>query len=131
VYGSNDWYWAYGKNNAQSVLADARHIVELSPSGDNRPFAVIDDGWQPGRGTDKAGVGMWDRKRQVPDMPGLTADIRRAARDRESGSVRCKRCRCAQHMALPRDRATLDPTIPESARKSPTTSRAFGNGGSS
>ncbi|HEY7236555.1 MAG TPA: hypothetical protein VH539_20510, partial [Gemmatimonadaceae bacterium] len=23
VYGSNDWYWAYGKNSAETVLADA------------------------------------------------------------------------------------------------------------
>ena len=47
VYGSNDWYWVYGKNSAETVLADARNIVELSPTSANRPFAVIDDGWQP------------------------------------------------------------------------------------
>ena len=39
VYGSNDWYWAYGKNSADTVRADAAHIVELSPTGENRPFA--------------------------------------------------------------------------------------------
>ena len=50
VFGSNDWYWAYGNNSADTVRADARSIVELSPAGGNRPFAVIDDGWQPGRG---------------------------------------------------------------------------------
>ena len=33
VYGSNDWYYAYGKNSAASFLADARRISELSPSG--------------------------------------------------------------------------------------------------
>src|SRR6185503_96451 len=27
VYGSNDWYWAYGKNSAATVIADAQHIV--------------------------------------------------------------------------------------------------------
>jgi alpha-galactosidase len=46
VYGSNDWYWAYGNNSADSVRLDAQHIVELSPAGTNRPFVVIDDGWQ-------------------------------------------------------------------------------------
>src|SRR6185312_15295013 len=77
VYGSNDWYWAYGKNSADSVRVDARHIVELSPAGKNRPFVVIDDGWQPGRGKDEAGVGTWDRgNEKFPDLPGLTADIR-------------------------------------------------------
>jgi alpha-galactosidase len=60
VYGSNDWYWAYGKNSAATVLADAQHVAELSPSGTNRPFAVIDDGWQPVRGEKKTGVGTWD-----------------------------------------------------------------------
>jgi len=51
VYGSNDWYWAYGKNSADTVRVDAQTIVELSPAGGNRPFAVIDDGWRPGRGS--------------------------------------------------------------------------------
>src|SRR5579863_2944939 len=32
VYGSNDWYYAYGKNSADTVLADAQHIVDLSPT---------------------------------------------------------------------------------------------------
>jgi alpha-galactosidase len=79
VYGSNDWYWAYGNNSAESVRLDAGHIVELSPSMVNRPFVVIDDGWQPGRGKEKTGAGTWDRgNEKFPDMPGLTADIRRA-----------------------------------------------------
>ena len=71
VYGSNDWYWAYGKNNAESVRTDAQHIVELSPTGGNRPFVVIDDGWQPGRGATKAGAGTWDRgNEKFPDDAG-------------------------------------------------------------
>lgn len=79
VYGSNDWYWAYGKNSAATVATDAHHIVELSPNGANRPFAVIDDGWQPGRGAERAGVGTWDRGNdKFPDMPALAGDIRRA-----------------------------------------------------
>src|SRR5207248_11534534 len=74
--GSNDWYWAYGKNSADSVRTDAQHIVELSPLGGARPFAVIDDGWQPGRGSEKAGAGTWDRgNEKFPDMPGLAAEI--------------------------------------------------------
>lgn len=79
VYGSNDWYWAYGKNSAATVIADAQHVVELSPTGGNRPFAVIDDGWQPVRGKDKTDVGMWNRgNEKFPDMPGLAADVKRA-----------------------------------------------------
>ena len=119
VYGSNDWYWAYGKNSAESVLADARHIVELSPSGDNRPFAVIDDGWQPGRGTDKAGVGTWDHGNdKFPDMPGLTAEIRRVGA-RPGIWIRPLQATAdaPNTWRLPRDRATLDPTIPEVRQK--------------
>jgi len=102
VYGSNDWYWVYGKNSADTVRADAQHIVELSPSGENRPFAVIDDGWQPVRGKDKAGVGTWDRgNEKFPDMPGLAADIRRSGArpgvwirplHARGGAPRCAEC---------------------------------------
>jgi alpha-galactosidase len=77
VYGSNDWYWAYGHNSTDSVLTDARHLADLAPPGANRPFAVIDDGWQPERGADKQGVGLWDRgNERFPDLPGLTTRIR-------------------------------------------------------
>src|SRR6266540_765191 len=79
VYGSNDWYWVYGKNSAATVLADAGHIVELAPPDANRPFAVIDDGWQPDRGADKTGVGTWDRgNEKFPDMARLAGAIRQA-----------------------------------------------------
>ena len=72
VYGHNDWYWAYGNNSAETVLVDAQRIVELSPAGANRPFSVIDDGWQPGRGRERAGIGTWDRgNAKFPDMPAL------------------------------------------------------------
>jgi alpha-galactosidase len=119
VYGSNDWYWAYGKNSAETVLTDAKHIAELSPAGENRPFAVIDDGWQPQRGKDKVGVGTWDRgNEKFPDMPGLAAQIRQA------GARAGIWIRPLQAMAdapdawrMPRDRAFLDPTVPEVRRK--------------
>jgi alpha-galactosidase len=121
VYGSNDWYWAYGKNSVDTVLADAKHIVELSPSGGNRPFAVIDDGWQPqrGAGQDKTSVGMWDRgNEKFSDMPRLAADIRGI------GARAGIWIRPLQAMAdtpdtwrLPRDKQFLDPTVPEVRQK--------------
>jgi alpha-galactosidase len=46
VYGGNDWYYAYGQNSRASILRDAATMSELAPTGDNRPFMVIDDGWQ-------------------------------------------------------------------------------------
>jgi alpha-galactosidase len=115
VYGSNDWYWAYGKNSAETVMADAHHIVELSPTGPNRPFAVIDDGWQPGRGADKTGVGSWDRGNdKFRDMPRLAAEIRRAGA-RPGIWIRPLQATADAPDAwrLPRERAVLDPTVPE------------------
>jgi len=119
VYGSNDWYWAYGKNSAETVLADAVHIVELSPAGSNRPFAVIDDGWQPVRGSSRAGVGTWDRgNEKFPDMPGLAAAVRRAGA-RPGIWIRPLQAPndAPDTWRLARDRAFLDPTVPEARQK--------------
>ncbi len=113
VYGSNDWYWTYAHNSEATVLEDAHHIVELSPDGVNRPFCVIDDGWQPVRGSAEAGVGEWDRgNERFPDMAGLATAVKRAgarpgiwirpllAPDGAPDSWR-----------LPRERPFLDPTV--------------------
>jgi alpha-galactosidase len=119
VYGSNDWYWAYGKNSADTVLTDARHIVDLSPAGGNRPFAVIDDGWQPVRGQDKAGLGAWDRgNEKFPDMPGLAGEIRRAGA-RPGIWIRPLQAAADAPASwrLARDRQMLDPTVPEVLKK--------------
>ena len=42
VYGSNDWYYAYGKNSAEQTLRDADLLAETSSGHAVRPFAVID-----------------------------------------------------------------------------------------
>lgn len=119
VYGSNDWYWAYGKNSANTVRADAQHIVELSPAGGNRPFAVIDDGWQPLRGADKTGLGSWDRgNEKFPDMPALVGDIRHAG---ARAGIWIRPLQAAADTPdgwrLPRDRSVLDPSVPEVLQK--------------
>ncbi len=119
VYGHNDWYWAYGNNSADSALADARRIVDLSPSGANRPFAVIDDGWQPGRGKEQAGAGTWDRgNEKFPDMAGLAAAIR-AAGARPGIWIRPLQAPADAPDAwrLSREREALDPTVPEVSEK--------------
>ena len=119
IYGSNDWYWAYGKNSAETVMTDARNIVELSPAGANRPFAVIDDGWQPGRGVDRAGTGTWDRGNdKFPDMASLAAAIRKTGA-RPGIWIRPLQAPAdaPDRWRLPRDRNILDPTIPEVREK--------------
>ena len=115
VYGSNDWYWAYGRNSATTVLADARQIVELSPPGANRPFVVIDDGWQPGRGADKTGAGAWDRgNEKFPDLPGLAAAVRSAGA-RPGIWIRPLQAAAdaPDGWRLQREHASLDPTAPD------------------
>ena len=44
--GGNNWYYAYGNSSHDQILADARLMTSVAPDGDNRPFMVIDDGWQ-------------------------------------------------------------------------------------
>lgn len=119
VYGSNDWYWAYGKNSADTVLADAQHLLELSPSGGARPFVVIDDGWQPGRGQDKASAGAWDRgNEKFPDMPGLAAELRRSG-VRPGIWIRPLQASAdsPDGWRLSRDHNSLDPTVAEVREK--------------
>ncbi|QOY91961.1 hypothetical protein IRI77_09880 [Paludibaculum fermentans] len=73
TYGANNWYYAYGQNcSAAAILRDSEILKELSPSGGNRPFMVIDDGWQP---TNTAGP--WERGNAgFPDMAKLAADMK-------------------------------------------------------
>lgn len=74
VYGGNNWYYTYGRNcSAAAIERDAGLMAELAPSGRNRPFMVIDDGWSPVNT-----AGPWDRGNAgFPDMPGLAAAIKR------------------------------------------------------
>ena len=46
VYGYNDWYCMYGRNTAANFLSDAAEVVALCDGLPNRPFVVVDDGWQ-------------------------------------------------------------------------------------
>ena len=62
IFGSNDWYYAYGKNSADQSLRDAELMASITPATAPRPFTVIDDGW-----TDK---------KAFPDMAKLAHGIR-------------------------------------------------------
>ncbi len=46
VYGANNWYYAYGNSSYEEIMEDARFIARLAGENKNRPFMVIDDGWQ-------------------------------------------------------------------------------------
>jgi alpha-galactosidase len=77
VYGFNDWYCDYGNNSAENVLYYAAFVARLAPKGTNRPFMVIDDGWQvTGGGTGHGGP--WDNSNaKFPSMEKLATAIKK------------------------------------------------------
>jgi alpha-galactosidase len=85
VYGGNNWYYAYGRSNQNMLLEDARLISNLSPDPTNRPFMVVDAGWQPLAGLVQGENinniicgGPYDQLGQnklYPDMIKLAADM--------------------------------------------------------
>ena len=78
VYGSNNWYYAYGNSSHEEVAKDTEIVVNLSPKGENRPFMVIDDGWQLSHNGACTG-GPWNiGNYKFPNMKGLAQEIRNA-----------------------------------------------------
>jgi alpha-galactosidase len=61
VYGSNDWYYAYGNSSQEAILRDADLMASLRPANGPKPFTVIDEGWE--------------NKAKFPDMKQLAAKI--------------------------------------------------------
>jgi alpha-galactosidase len=108
VFGSNDWYYAYGHNTEAGILRDAALMRELAPADGPKPFTVIDDGYQ-------------DPKR-FPDLPGLPDKIR-AKGVRPGIWVRPLRAESgtppslllpAARFGSAADAPAYDPTLPES-----------------
>lgn len=76
VYGSNNWYYAYGNSSAEQILQDARLLAELTEGIPARPYMVIDDGWQMTHATVCSG-GPWNQSNyRFPDMAALARKIR-------------------------------------------------------
>ncbi|MFC8731071.1 hypothetical protein ACFT5B_01255 [Luteimicrobium sp. NPDC057192] len=77
VFGSNNWYYAYGEGfDASAVLRDADVVRRAMRPDDGSPFCVIDAGWSEG-GT--APGGPWDRGwRTFSDMASVAESIRDA-----------------------------------------------------
>jgi alpha-galactosidase len=72
-YGGNNWYYAYGHSSASDIRGDSERIADLAPKSENRPWMVIDDGWQPNptRGPWRSG------NAQFPDMAQLAGDMQK------------------------------------------------------
>ncbi len=110
LFGSNDWNYAYGRNTAGAILRDADLIASLAPSGGERPYVVIDDGWQdPAR---------------FPSMPGLAAAIL-AKGPRPGLWVRPLRAPQTAQPALLLPAARFGPSAPEMPAFDPTIPEAL------
>ncbi len=107
IYGSNDWYYAYGKNTQQGILRDANLMRELAPTEGPRPFTIIDDGYQdPVRFPSLPRLAEDIRKLDVG--PGIWIRPTRASRDVPASLLLPK-----AHWVSNTDEMVYDPTIPE------------------
>ncbi|MFH1377936.1 MAG: hypothetical protein ABIH86_04215 [Planctomycetota bacterium] len=84
VYGANNWYSAYGISSEADIIADSELVASLTSGLANRPYMVIDDGWQlpdpthPDIGPGWAGGYDWRRgNEKFPDMGALAKKIKR------------------------------------------------------
>lgn len=72
VYGSNNWYYAYGKSSHDEIISDTKLIAERCAGLDNLPYMVIDDGWQK-----YATDAPWDELRDTfHDMKQLAEEMK-------------------------------------------------------
>jgi alpha-galactosidase len=119
VYGFNDWYCTYGHDTADNFLTNVAYIALLSPKNGNRPFAVVDDGWQ-WKAKDENDLGLWNWNKvnahfsTTLTMPEFARRI--AALGARPGLWYRPLVASAdypQRWRLQRDREFLDPTVPE------------------
>jgi len=114
VYGTNDWNFAYGNNSAELIAGVAGLVSELSANVDNRPYAVIDEGWAMGPFNGNFGHGPWEGNPRFGDM-GAFAHRLKALSVRPGIWFRplTPLPDTPESWRLSRDKSFLDPTIPE------------------
>lgn len=72
IYGSNNWYYAYGKSSESEILADCDYILNLTKDIENKPYMVIDDCWQEHHRLNEYNGGPWTKgNEKFPDMKAL------------------------------------------------------------
>ena len=124
VYGGNNWYYAYGHSSASDILADSGRMASVATSTANRPFMVIDDGWQP-----NPTAGPWSGGNvKFPDMANLAGEMTKAGvqpglwfrpvftKERVDENWRLTHPNAAREYTR-HGAYTLDPTVPEVAAK--------------
>ena len=77
IYGSNNWYYAYGKSSREDILKDTAYLASMTEGLTNRPFMVIDDGWQVNH-TEQYNGGPWrESNADYGDMGQLATDMKK------------------------------------------------------
>ena len=115
LYGGNNWYYAYGRSSRADILADADYIAALAPDAENRPFMVVDDGWQLDR-ADGGATTLWERGNgHFGDMRALAEEL--AARNVRPGiwqrPLHAPNTRLPREWFLANRPEDLDPSRPE------------------
>ena len=117
VYGFNDWYCTYGHDTAEKFLTNVEFTAELSAGNHNRPFAVMDDGWQ-WKGENGDSPGLWNLVNPAfsttMTMPEIAGAIRRfGARPGLWFRPLVANADQPDSWRLQRDPKYLDPTVPQ------------------
>lgn len=117
VYGSNNWYYAYGKTSREEIMEDIKYLAMLSEGIENRPFMVIDSGWQSHYRSGPTGNGgPWKSgNERFGDMETLAADMK-ACHIRPGIWIRLllnEEEKIKDSWKLQRDTTFLDPSVPE------------------
>lgn len=79
IFGVNNWYWAYGRISAESIMTETDYLMRMCSGTKNRPYMIIDDGWQYNRTYGDAAYigGPWERcNSRMGDMRELSEMIR-------------------------------------------------------
>ncbi|MDB5002493.1 MAG: hypothetical protein JWQ34_718 [Mucilaginibacter sp.] len=129
VYGINDWYFAYGRNNFDLIKQTTAAMSELVTDTHNKPFSVIDAGWAT-YSPYLPGDGGWNDDFSKPndkfkDMHLLGDEIKKSgmrpglwmrplcARHDEKPSLLAPKIKGRNNPKNP----VLDPTIPENVAR--------------
>lgn len=76
VYGSNNWYYAYGVSSREDILRDTAYLASMTEGLENRPYMVIDDGWQSHHTASYNGGPWREGNADYGDMGQLAADMK-------------------------------------------------------
>ncbi|MBO7762791.1 MAG: hypothetical protein J6T24_08335 [Clostridia bacterium] len=76
IFGVNNWYWAYGQIDFETVMRETAYLAEMTVDAVCRPHMIIDDGWQVAHRAGYNG-GPWNATNDgFPELYEVSARIR-------------------------------------------------------